>query len=145
MRDTRATWERADRAWKASPLASFGPADIADEVVREAMQNVERAPAVPVVAALCEATEELARAESIADIEPLWSIIEENVEAAVGFRDMVARRSSWAINFKTMRGAWSKLLSRPVRKNSSKALPESCFGAMGREGRIRGSAHRPSR
>ena len=131
--DTRASWERAERAWKASPLASFDPADMANEVVREAMQDAERSPAVAVLSALCEATEELARAESIGDIEPLWGVIEENVEAAVGFREMVARRSAWATNFKAMRGVWATLLSGPYRE-FVKALPESCFGEWDEKG-----------
>ncbi len=133
LRDTRSSWERTERAWKASPLAFFDPADLADEVVRETMQDAERMPAVPVVAALCEATEELVRAESVGDIEPLWSVIEENVEAAVGFREMVGRRSVWATNFKTMRGVWAKLLSGPYRE-FVKALPESCFGQWDEKG-----------
>lgn len=133
LRDTRSSWQRAERAWKASPLASFDPADMANEVVRKAMEGLERAPATTVLAALCEATEELARAESIGDIEPLWSVIEGDVEAAVGFREMVARRSAWATNFKAMRGAWAKLLSGPYREFVN-ALPESCFGERNEKG-----------
>ncbi|MDE2133942.1 MAG: ATP-binding protein [Alphaproteobacteria bacterium] len=133
IRDTRSSWERAEKAWKASPLATQDPGGFADEIVREAMGRVDRMPAVPVLTALCEATEELARAESIGDVEPLWSVIEENVEAAVGFREMIARRSAWATNFKVMRGAWVKLLSGPYRE-FVKALPESCFGQWDEKG-----------
>ncbi|MDR3526084.1 MAG: type IV secretion system DNA-binding domain-containing protein [Rhizomicrobium sp.] len=133
LRDTRASWEETEREWKASPLASIDPADLADEIVREAMQGAERVPAAPIIAALCEGTEELIRAESVGEIEPFWSVIENNVEAAVEFREMVARRSSWATNFKTMRGVWAKLLSGPYRE-FVKALPESCFGEWDEKG-----------
>ncbi len=133
MRDTRASWERAQRAWKASSLAAQNVDELADEVVRETLSDAERTPAVPVITALCEATEELARAESIGDIEPFWTVIEEHVEAAVGFRDMVARRSKWATNFKPMRDTWAKLLSGPMQAFIN-ALPESCFGEWNEKG-----------
>ena len=45
----------------------------------------------------------------------------------------MARRSSWAINFKTMRGAWSKLLRGPYQE-LSKAMPESSFGQWDEKG-----------
>jgi len=133
MRETHSSWERAERAWKASPLAAQDAGEFTDGVVREALSGAERTPAVPVITALCEATEELARAESIGDIEPFWTVIEEHVEAAVGFREMVSRRSAWAMNFKQMRDTWAKLLSDPYRAFVH-ALPESCFGEWDEKG-----------
>lgn len=127
INDTRASWDRAERAWNASPLATLDTPDMADEVVREVMQGAERTPTAPVLAALCDATEALARSEAIGDIEPLWGAIEGDVEAAVSFREMISRRLAWATNFKTMRGTWAKHLCGAYRE-FVKALPETCFG-----------------
>lgn len=127
LRDTRAAWERAERAWHASPLAQLDAAEFAEKVVREAMQGAERIPASPIIAALCEATEELIRVESVTGIDPIWSVIENDMVAAVDFRAMVARRASWATNFKKMRTIWSGELCVAYRE-FVKALPDSCFG-----------------
>ncbi len=127
LRDTRASWERVERAWEASPLAKLDATEFAAEIVREAMQGAERVPAFPVIEALCEAAEELIRVESIGAIDPVWRVIENDMMAAVDFRAMVARRAAWATQFKTMRRVWAETLCGAYRAFVA-SLPESCFG-----------------
>ncbi len=126
LRETRASWERVEREWRTSPLATLAVEDLAAEIVSEAMEAMERIPAPPVVAALGDATEALLRAETLSELEPLWGVIENNVEAAIEFREMLGRRSRWATQYKEMHGVFSARLGGAYREFLN-ALPEACF------------------
>jgi hypothetical protein len=126
LRETRAAWERAEAEWNKSPLASFKLEEFAEEVVQDALSTCERMPSVPIVAALCEAVHTLIRAEAIGPIEPLWGVIESNVEAAVEFREVVARRSLWAREYALLKKAWRETLSPAIRAFVA-SLPPVCF------------------
>ena len=126
LADTRASWERVEREWKASPLANLDMEEAASTIVRSALADLERVPAAPVLAALCEATEELFRAEAVTEIEPLWKRIEDNVEVAVHFREMLTRRSRWATEYPNLRKSFGRQLGAAYRLLVA-ALPESCF------------------
>lgn len=126
LADTRAAWERTERLYRALPLGTADVESLASDVVRQALAECERIPTPAILSALCEATETLLRAESITDIEPLWGVIETNVEAAVEFRDMLRRRERWALDFGKMWKVWGAQLGISVRTFVS-ALPESCF------------------
>lgn len=124
--ETRAAWERVQREWAASPLANLDVEEAAADIVREALADEERVPAAPVVAALCEATEVLLRAEAIADIDPYWNRIEEDIETAVEFREALARRSHWATQYGNLKRSFTRQLGAAYGAIVA-ALPEACF------------------
>lgn len=126
VQETRASWERIEREWRASPLASVDLEDLASAIVSDAMKGADRAPATPIIAALCEATGELLRAEAINEIEPIWSVIEGNLTVAVEFREMLGRRSRWATQYQQMKSIYSARLGSAYR-DFVRALPEVCF------------------
>ena len=130
LAETRAAWEQVQRQWAASPLRGLDVPETAAEIVRQTLADEERAPASPVIAALCEATEVLFRVESITEIEPFWSAIEERVEVAVEFREMLTRRSRWATQFDNLKGSFSRQLGAAFHVLIA-ALPEACFAERG--------------
>src|SRR5262245_51136627 len=93
--ETRAEWERVQAAWHASWLSKTGTDELSHEIVREGLRGLDRMPTPPVVDALCKATEALLDAECIGGIEPFWNVVQERVEVAVEFRQMLARRAAW--------------------------------------------------
>ncbi len=127
LKETHASWERVEREWHASPLATIDAADFADSVVRDAVHDTGRVLAQPIIAALCETTDELIRAEAVTELEVIWPVIERDIEAAIQFRRMIARRSQWATGFERMRASWGKQLGSAYQE-LVKALPEVCFG-----------------
>jgi hypothetical protein len=124
--ETRASWDRAQAQWKASPLATLDAEDFAEKIVRNAIKIAGRVPSPPVIAALCELTEELLRAEDIGPIQAFWPVIESNIEAAMEFREMLARRSRWATQYDRMHSVFFAELSATYHA-FIKALPEACF------------------
>ncbi len=66
MQETRASWDAGERSGGHSPLAALDVEELAKEIVSDALEDAERVPATPVIAALCEATEILLRAEALA-------------------------------------------------------------------------------
>ncbi|MEQ1618370.1 MAG: type IV secretion system DNA-binding domain-containing protein [Gemmatimonas sp.] len=126
LKETRAAWERAEATWRTSPLASLEVEDFAEDVVRDALNECERMPASPIVSALCDAVETLIRAEAIAEIEPLWPIIESNLETAVEFREVIERRALWAANYAHLKKAWGAALTPSIHTFVA-ALPSVCF------------------
>lgn len=126
LADTRAQWERTERAWAASRLADLDIEEAAADIVRRAVADEERVPSAPVIAALCEATEILFRAEAVAPIEPSWSAIDGSVAAAVEFREMLARRSRWATEYPNLKKSFTRQLVAVYRALIT-ALPEPCF------------------
>ncbi len=126
LHETRASWARVERLWGASPLAALDIEETAAEIVRGAMAKAERIPASPVIAALCEATEALLRAESITEIEPLWRVIESKMEVAVEFREMIRRRTRWVSEYESVRRVFDARLGSAYRE-FVQTLPEACF------------------
>lgn len=131
LSDTRASWNDAETAWHASPLAHTDAERLADEIVTEVMRSVPRVPNAAVIAALCEATEALLRAETIGELEVLWPKIEGNVEVAIEFRAMLPRRKRWAKEYERMKSVFAERLARAYRAYVS-ALPEACFAEEGK-------------
>jgi len=101
LRDTRQAWSEAEALWRASPLAD-GLSDIVLGYMREAMRRADRLPALPILIALADATEEILLAEDIQPAEAIWMAIENDVEVASNFRQMLVRRKRWASNFDQM-------------------------------------------
>ena len=126
--ETRTNWNRTETAWRASTLASTDVDALARAMVRETFAGAVRIPAPPVVAALAEATEELLSTEAITEIDPVWPVIESDIESAIGFRGMTARRARWASDFDRMRAVYAKHLSGAYATFVA-ALPEVCFTA----------------
>ena len=132
LRDTRARWERTQALWRASPLVEQTSESLAVALVKQAMADAERVPALPVLIAACEAIEGLYRGETIGELEVRWPVIEENVEAALEFRQMLARRARWAADFPAMNAAFGRIVTTTLLE-FFRSLPESCFGESGDE------------
>jgi hypothetical protein len=127
LRDTRQNWSDTEALWRASPLAD-GLSDIALDYMREAMRRADRLPALPILIALADATEDILRAEDIQAAEAMWTAIETDVEVASNFRQMLVRRKRWAANFEQMSGiARTRFLD--AYEGLFRALPEAGFGA----------------
>jgi hypothetical protein len=127
LRDTRQAWSDAEALWRASPL-SGGLNDIVLGYMREAMRRADRLPALPILIALADATEDILLAEDIQAAEAMWTAIENDVEVAANFRQMLVRRKRWAANFVQMSGiARDRFLD--AYEGLFRALPEAGFGA----------------
>ena len=126
MQETRASWDKVEREWKASPLSTLDLDDLANAIVQEAIAKADRAPNSAIIAALRKATEQLLRAEALAGIEPLWPAIESRMEIAVEFRDMLSRRTLWATRYEQLLRVYSQRLGAAYRQ-FVEALPEACF------------------
>lgn len=127
LRDTRQGWSDAEALWRASPL-SGGLNDIVLGYMREAMRRADRLPALPILIALADATEDILLAEDIQAAEAMWHAIENDVEVASNFRQMLVRRKRWSANFDQMSGiARDRFLD--AYEGLFRALPEAGFGA----------------
>ena len=127
LRDTRQAWSDAEVLWRASPL-SDGLNDIVLGYMREAMRRADRLPALPILIALADATEDILLAEDIQAAEAMWHAIENDVEVASNFRQMLVRRKRWAANFEQMTGiARARFLA--AYEALFHALPEAGFGS----------------
>lgn len=126
LQETRQAWAETERLWRASPLAG-GLGDLALEYMREGIRRADRAPALPILEALADATEIILLYEDIEPAEAVWSAIDNDVEVASGFRRMMVRRKRWAASFDQMsgiaRGRFLDLYERLFR-----ALPNTAFG-----------------
>ncbi len=112
--------------WRASPLAN-GLNDIVLAYMREGIRRADRAPAVPILVALADATEAILLNEDIEPAEAVWTAIESDVAVAANFRTMLVRRKRWAANFEQMSGiARTRLLD--LYGHLYRALPETAFG-----------------
>lgn len=127
LRDTRQAWSDTEALWRASPLAD-GLSDIALDYIREAMRRADRLPALPILIALADATEDILRVEDIQAAEAMWTAIETDVEVASSFRQMMVRRKRWATNFEQMNSiARTRFLD--AYGGLFRALPEAGYGA----------------
>ena len=127
LRETRQAWSDAEALWRASPLAE-GLNEIVLGYMREAMRRADRLPALPILIALADATEDILLAEDIQAAEAMWTAIENDVEVASNFRQMLVRRKRWAVNFEQMSGiARHRFLD--AYEGLFRALPEAGFGA----------------
>lgn len=126
LQETRQAWAETERLWKASPLAN-GVDDLVLDYMREGIRRADRAPAVPILVALADATETILLHEDIEPAEAVWTAIDNNVEVASNFRKMMVRRKRWAANFEQMSGiARGRFLD--AYDNLFRALPETAFG-----------------
>lgn len=76
--------------------------------------------------ALAVAVDELYAAENVGGIEPVWSVVETDVEAAVEFREMLGRRRRWVANHRTLMPVFRARIILAIQGLLS-ALPDSCF------------------
>lgn len=90
------------------------------------MDSAERVPALPILVAIGMAVEELLRTEAIGDLEAKWALVESDVNVAVEFRQMLARRRRWAADFDTMHDAFRRIIVSNINA-FFKTLPEACF------------------
>lgn len=127
MRETQSAWSETQALWRASSLANTEPQELSLALIGEALQSVERVPAVPLLVTACEAVEALYRAEDIGDLTANWDVIEASIEAAIEFRQMLPRRRRWAADFVDMQSAFKQIVLAAI-KDFFEVLPESCFG-----------------
>lgn len=132
LEETRESWNRTEALWRASPLGKGELGDIVLGIVREATDQAERIPSLPILDALCDATEDILRAEDVAALEALWPTIESDAAVAVEFRQMLRRRARWAEHFDQMHGIVKRQLHTAFASLFS-ALPETCFGEWNEE------------
>ena len=127
LRDTRQAWSQVEALWRASPFAD-GLSDVVLGYMREAMHRADRLPALPILIALADATEDILLAEDIQAAEAMWTAIDNDVQVASNFRQMLVRRKRWAANFEQMSGiARTRFLD--AYEGLFRALPEAGFGA----------------
>lgn len=127
LRETRQAWSDAETLWRVSPLAG-GLNDIVLGYMREAMRRADRLPALPILIALADATENILLTEDIQAAEAMWTAIDNDVEVASNFRQMLVRRKRWVANFEQMNGiARGRFLD--AYEGLFRALPEAGFGA----------------
>lgn len=127
LRETRQAWSDAEALWRASPLAG-GLSDIVLDYMRDAMRRADRLPALPILIALADATEDILLAEDIQAAEAVWTAIDNDVEVASNFRQMLVRRKRWAANFEHMNGI-ARVRFLDAYEGLIRALPEAAFGA----------------
>jgi len=125
LQETRQAWAETERLWRASPLAG-GLGNLALDYMREGIRRADRAPALPILEALADATEIILLYEDIEPAEAVWSAIDNDVEVASSFRTMTVRRKRWATAFEQMNGiARGRFLDLYERFFS--ALPDTAF------------------
>ena len=132
LREMRAQWEETQAFWRASPLATKDPYRLGTDIAIDALMRAERRPATPLLVEVGSAAQTLLEAESIGDITPLWDLIDSDVEVAVEFRQVLARRRRWSQCFDQYYGAFSRIILEKIDA-VFRTLPESCFGHWERE------------
>lgn len=130
LRETREAWDQTQAYWAKSRLAECTSTELAVEILKDAVRENGRLPVDPVLSALLEAVSRLLDAESIGELEVRWHVIESDVVAAKDFRDMVARRRRWALDFDEMFAEFRRIILANVRV-FLEALPESCYANEG--------------
>lgn len=126
LQETRQAWAETERLWQASPLAD-GLNDLVLSYVREGIRRADRAPAVPILVALADATDTVLLHEDIEPAEAVWTAIDSDVEVASNFRKMMVKRKRWAANFDQMSGiARGRFLD--LYETLFRALPKTAFG-----------------
>lgn len=128
LADTRRAWEEIQALWRASPFANKDANDIAIALMEESVRRADRTPSVPILVSVCDAIETLVRAESVGDIEPRWQLIETDVEVAVEFRQVLAHRKRWIVDYERMYTAFNRAVLEGVDA-FYQTLPDSCFGS----------------
>jgi hypothetical protein len=126
LRKTRRAWRDVQSRWRRSQLATRHPLLVATALVNEAMHAAERSPATPLLIAIADGVEALYAAEDISEVEADWEVIETSVDAAIEFREMLARRRRWIADYPKMYGAFSEALIDLIVR-VFRQLPESCF------------------
>lgn len=133
MEATRLAWDECQAHWNASPLATISFGSRIRTFVEGMIDDLDRAPAAPVVMALWDATEAIFRAEQVGPIEPIWPTIEGDAVVAVNFRKLLARRRRYAADYAHTHGLITTQL-REACRHLFEALPESCFAAWPEDG-----------
>lgn len=127
LNQTREAYNEVEAAWRSSPLAGLDEDETDVELVREAMRRLDRNPAPPILGGWCVVVANLLRQEEITAMTPHWDAIDRDVEVAINFRAMLARRRRWATDYDRMMGIVRTRLFEGYG-DFVRTLPESCFG-----------------
>jgi Type IV secretion-system coupling protein DNA-binding domain len=126
LRETRQSWDAVQERWRALPFATEHPSVFVSALVLDAMRSAERVPSIPILVSVAEAVEGLLAGEDVGDIEPCWPVVDSDVEAALEFRQMLARRRRWACDFRRMSGIFRRVVAANIRALFG-VLPDACF------------------
>lgn len=126
MEATRLAWDECQALWNRSPLATAPFGDRILAFLTNLLDGLDRPPAAPIMLALWDATEAIFRAERVGPIEPIWPAIHGDVQVAVNFRTMLARRRRYAADYDYTHGLITTQL-REACGHLFAALPDSCF------------------
>ncbi len=126
LRETEKAWDETQALWRRCPAAN-GIFDLATDLTIELRRRADRRLALPVQVAIAEAIDGLLTAENIGPIEPVWSAIENDIAAAIEFREMVVRRRCWAADFDRLYYTFRAVILSSLGE-FIKELPEGCFG-----------------
>jgi hypothetical protein len=123
MRDA---WAEVEELWRASPLAENDVSFLVLEMMQEQIRRADRVPAVPILIALCEASETILRQEQVGSVSPVWPVLDNDIAEAVHFRKFLARRRRWAADYDatlaSVRARFFEFYDAVFA-----ALPEICF------------------
>lgn len=124
--ETRALWNEAEAAWRASPAGQTDYTDIIRHIVRPQWEDRDPLPSSAIVIALCMATHDLLLPERFCPIEPDWPAIEGDAAVAVRFRELARKRRAWSHEFDRRLGIVRRELGEAYAALLD-ALPPSCF------------------
>jgi hypothetical protein len=126
LKETRAKWTQMEIAWRASPLAKQSVHEFVADFVRSLYPDLESLPAMPILVALCEATEALWESEPVGEYQANWQIIDTDIEVAFDTRQFMTRRLKWCLDYQRMEGIWRRLL-RGAYVDFIRAMPDGAF------------------
>lgn len=133
LEETRQAWAQADALWQRSPLGSTTLGDRVMAFMEGITDWHGRRPAKAILLALWDVVEAIFRAENVGPIEPVWQAIESDVQVAINFRNVLARRRRYAADFAHTHGIITAQLAEACR-HVFDALPESCFANWPEDG-----------
>ncbi len=111
LRELKEGWERAQDAWRASPIGRLQTEDPVGALsleINKALWARHDTPTVKLAVAIGQCIAELLSAEAIGRITPTWELIQSDVSVAVEFRETLAHRSRYALEFERLHGAFTR-------------------------------------
>jgi hypothetical protein len=133
LRETRAGWDAAQAAWRASPLSAERHIfETASAIAREVADTAERPPTAGVLVEIACAADSLLELEDTEPFELDWPLVVSDVAVAVEARQMIARRKRWALGYDRMMAVFRRQLVGGFTAFVD-ALPEGCFGSWADE------------
>lgn len=131
--ETRLAWTQADALWSRSPLGTTTLGERVRSFMESLLHGHGPTPAAPLMLAIWDAVEAIFRAENVGPIEPIWEAIASDVLVAVNFRNVLARRRRYAVDYNHTHGLITTQLTEACGDLFA-ALPESCFRAWPDDG-----------